>query len=238
MSDRRRMMLENRGGVDNNGLIRDSLEKFIRICKSGEAPNRYSMYNYITVPYGTDRTIDLEIVKFNESGTNVTLVAKQCPPESKDVDKDGGTEYGSSHRYSGYLKGGTNGQNSSRVLFESTMYNALPQILRDAIVSISRTYSHIDNHGDGFRYYSTTSFTANLKIWPVPIGVISSYYSYSDNERRKRTLQGTNTPVIWMLSDITNSEHWTRTYILEDGSFLYEYPGTDTVQYCTFGICL
>lgn len=218
------------------------MEKFIQICKSGKAPERYSLHDTIAVPYGDSQKITFEIVAFNESGTKVTLVSKECLPETHNLEFMG-SGYG---HYQGIYYG-YRYTNPMRTLINGTVLNSLPTILQSNMVPLTKTYL---GYHDGPAKDVVTGETSNTRlgeryteshiIW-IPNRTDATKY-YSTDEQRIKKLLSTDTPVLYTTADdygyqINSTKYHEYSYVLINGA-LQKTGSRSYDYYAPIGICL
>lgn len=244
-------MIQNSAG---GGYIRDSLEKFIEICQSGEAPNHYKLHDKIIVPYGSSDKLTFEIVAMGvdtngTTGSNntVTLISKECLPETHNVSFYSWREDYCSYTYSNC---------SLKKLVEGSIFNSLPDQLKNAIVSTKKMYRGYysnsfdilagEDKGDTVYSCSPQGFNLTTKIWVPTSDDMSGNKYYESNEGKIKTLMGTDTPVTYTTacmtsnnSDSHNKDYRTYYYMTVDQNGLYGVSTTYPKDYyAPIGICI
>lgn len=160
MTSRRRILLPSAGHVDENGMITDSWDTFIKSVKSGKARKYYSIGDYIPLDLGEHGLINMQIILFdpmwpNEDRTgypNVALFGKECLNDE--------VTWGSLCS----LDGKTNFDRNR--VFNETIYSCLPEEVKRAIVSVYKPYGIRNGN-----HYLFGCLASPFKTWSITTGL-------------------------------------------------------------------
>lgn len=210
MNNRRRAMGDS---YIINGYIQDSLSKFIKVCQSGKAPERYKLHHKIMVPYNNgSEKLAFEIVGFNvddksdgSGKAKVSLLSVDCPANS--YTNFGTYDVGGSYPdtyYCYYLE--SNGSSSQlRYVFNNTILPSLPEEIRSALVCVKKTYKYgkYDRDWGYHSHIGNEDNTSNETVFPPSLTDMQNggLYNFDGNSKRVKCVNGTNDPVPYFLLD-------------------------------------